>query len=286
MFRRKFLAIMPSFVALKVAEKQLLPPIQIAEMVTDFQTGRIISSANPSELRPAGSIIKLLIAVSLFESKRSAPMGKKLSMVVPASAFRASSEAWPGVRVGSHILCSTLILRMIESSDNFAANVLIENIGLPAINQTALEIGLGGTHLHGPFVTSVKRVPPRAFTTAQDCNRLLEVIVAGSRSKHNPARSQFFRALLETMTRQNDRRFLRPAMLGNILVADKTGELHGEINECAVINPFGKNPLLLSVLARGAFDVYADSRVYHDAVLTIKEKIAGVYLNSGYKPIQ
>jgi len=205
---------------------------------------RPLFALDPDKVLPAASVAKLLIAVASLETLNLGASG--------ASHNRLDRSQ------------SSALRKMILVSDNAAANELIGWLTVRRINDTAALLGLTSTHIGGLFIETERDVHASALTTATDCNKLLGYILMQSRSRDAFQRSAY-RSLIDLMIDQHDRRFF--GSLGRVIrVADKTGEIHGEINDVAIINPFQERPLIISMLAYGPFNVYENSVLYDAAV--------------------
>jgi len=220
-------------------------------------SGEVLVSEKPDMVLPAASVSKLLIAIALLDAiaaSNGEPPGQRLAKTkgrLSSGDIRALHD-------------------MIVISDNRAANALIARIGHRRINEMAKSLGLATLRIEGTFLEIRKPVAPKTFITARDGEILLRHICQRARDDASPLNPYSY--LVRCMSTQSDHRFLRFVLPDSIAVAEKTGEIHNELNDLAIIDPYGTNPVLFAVLARGTFDVHRDPRGYSFAVHGLVDK--------------
>jgi beta-lactamase class A len=232
--------------------------------------GLMLYEENTRRGFPAASLTKLLIALTAVSV-----MDLDSEITIGRLAYAAANRFLPSAHVGSRISLRKLLRYMISESDNFSANVLIGELGVVAINDCAGAMRLTVSGIHGPYYDTSAALTPRAFTTAQESNEVLRQMISRARSGSN--RSNRYLYLLECMLMQSDRRFIPYVSCRNVPVANKTGEIRDELNDSAIIDPFGPSPILFTVLAHGSFDVSRDVNRYNAAVLAVIAHVERVY---------
>lgn len=117
---------------------------------------------------------------------------------------------------------------MITISDNTAANMLLNLVGMQAINVTMHQMGLTSTWLERRFLDFEARKAGRDnWTTAGDMALLLSYLCTGMLPDHE--------RLLSMLLSQNDRTML-PAYWGEeVPFAHKTGELPGILHDAGIL---------------------------------------------------
>lgn len=237
--------------------------------------GSTLFAEHADQVFPAASISKLLVAIALMRDT-TALLGSDVSTAeVHLAAFSAANRFFPGARPGSHLPLALLLTQMIEQSDDFSANVLIEFLGRSRINASAEQLQLKALRVHGLFYDTSAPLTPRGYATARDCNKMLWHILLGARS--GCSKSIAYERLLAIMTKQVDRRFIPQAVPFGTQVANKTGEIHGELNDAAIIKPFAQDPVLFTILASGQFNVFGDQNAYKRAVLEVEYRTRRTY---------
>ena len=153
---------------------------QILRNGTDGETGLYLKQvggsvqANLQETRifePASSI-KILIGLHAMQQvDAGASLNQSVIMYAPGSGSCPSSTI-----TGTETM-SNAILQMLENSDNQRTKALITTFGFGAINQTAQNVGLAGTHLnHYPGCGG----PPANQFTLADAGQIYEGIADGT----------------------------------------------------------------------------------------------------------
>lgn len=249
-------------------------PLEYGILIQRYHGRRLLES-DADRAFPAASISKLLVAIAFLEQETSsADLGAETAEVT-FSAFSAINRFFPSALIGSRISAKLLITQMIEQSDDFSANVLIDHLGLPHINSIAKRINLSVLRVHGLFYDTTAPIAPRGYTTARDCNKMLRYILFSARAKSRL--SSGYEYLLNIMSRQSDRRFIPAAVPRGTEVANKTGEIHDELNDVAIIEPFTRDPVLFTILAHGHFSIFTDQDIYRRAVLAVQRHARSAY---------
>ena len=217
-------------------------------LVVPYQHGVSDVSINADAPLRAASIIKLLIAVAFIHN--NADFASRTYFVPPQAAVAESSY----LRSGSRVLGASLLQLMMSYSDNVAANVAILLEGARAINSFGNRIGLQSTHLHGLFQNEPDRLAEWASTSAKDICTMLRYIL--DRSRTASPEQQGMLMLLRFLVQQRDRRLVEAGLPMAIVVANKTGEVTGTLNDALILDPFGDAPVLVAVMATGVQDYY------------------------------
>jgi len=205
-------------------------PATVGVAIKNLESGETLAW-RAEERFPAASVIKISI---LVEALRQAEAGR-LQLDERIAVRKADLVGGFGVLkdLGSVEALSLLDLLtlMIIISDNTAANLCIERLGMGAVNAAMVSLGLAGTVLQRKMMD----MPARDrgldnFTTPADAARLLELVATDRVLTPKGSRHA-----LEIMARQqvNDRLpLLLPA---GVQVAHKTGELPGIRHDVGVL---------------------------------------------------
>jgi beta-lactamase class A len=122
-----------------------LPPlpdgVRWGVAVRDAATGEVLAAANPDLVLPSASVGKLLLLVAA--ARCDGDLLLRRDAVPPV----ADSGLWQHLRADALTLhdCAALVGAV---SDNLATNVLLEHVGLDAVQRVADELGLRATALH------------------------------------------------------------------------------------------------------------------------------------------
>jgi len=138
---------------------------------------------------------------------------------------------------------------MIAISDNTAANMLLDLIGMQAVNITMQQLGLTSTWLERRFIDFDARKSGRDnWTTAGDMALLLSYLCTELLPDHE--------RMLNMLLCQNDRTIL-PAYWGEeVPFAHKTGGLPGIIHDAGILYPphSPQTPFIIVVMTSDVAD--------------------------------
>lgn len=210
---------------------------------------------NADRVFSSASLIKLGVLYTLFVKQSSGEID-------PGECCEFSSlTAVEGgllhrTRSGARLRLDDLALLMVSVSDNTAANMLIERLGMDAINAEFKAIGLSSTVLGRKMLDfKAKKEGRDNFTTAGDMALLLETLHSGERLPQE-AKNR----MMEILSLQK----LNTKLPGLIPVLDvddveqflahKTGELPGNEHDVGIFFYSGKRPVVVSVLTEGLKD--------------------------------
>jgi len=150
------------------------------------------------------------------------------------------------VAPGSGYTARELLARMITVSDNIATNLLIERLGMAAINELTAALGFPGTVLRRYMADYAARARGQDnTTTAADMARIMELL----------ARQAIpgWRAMLRVLRAQQDREKIPDHLPAGLPIANKPGELPGLRADVALIASPG-GPLVMSIFLDGLAD--------------------------------
>jgi beta-lactamase class A len=220
------------------AEKRLDGVLGLS--VKDLKTGATLE-VRPDEVFPLASSIKLAV---LYELYRQADAGKiDLAQVTRPPLPRVKGG---GVlqELGEKVSLTwrDLAVLMMGWSDNEATNVLIDRVGMAAVNKRLEdELGLGHTRLRRRMMDlEAARRGDENVGTPSEMRRLVEVVYEGRGL--SPAAARDIRAVLAT---PKDSPFRDPLPEG-VAVLDKPGELEGVRCVTAVVDLAGR-PYAVSI---------------------------------------
>lgn len=212
----------------------------------DATAPRELVSLNPDIRFPAASLAKLPI---LVEVARQVEFGllswDTRYALAPCSHVESSgvlADLSPTLQPTLHDLAHL----MIAVSDNAASNVLLNLVGMKAVNEIMQQLGLQATRIERRFMDfSARQAGLENWTTAGDMALLLSFFCVDLL----PGRDEMLKMLL----RQNDNSSV-PAYWGEeILYAHKTGELADVLHDAGILTPpypqpSPKTPLIIVVM--------------------------------------
>jgi beta-lactamase class A len=238
---------------------------RLGVVAIDTGTGRQVAW-RAGERFAFASTNKVFIAAALLARSSDADLDTvvhydRADLVAHAPETERSVETGMTVRA--------LLDAMLRSSDNTAANLLVERLGGPSEVQRFLRD-------LGDRVTNVDRMEP-------DLNQAVPGDVRDTTTPEQFA-VDLRAVLLGPVLDQSDRRTVREAMLGNTTgdatiragvdpawsVADKTGTgSYGVRNDIGIVDPPGRSPIVVVVMtSRGAADAEPDDALVGAATRT------------------
>jgi beta-lactamase class A len=234
---------------------------------------------NAVESYPAASTIKLPI---LYEVFRQAGEGRFLlgdARVLGAADVVPGSGILKDLTPGLALTVRDLATLMIVISDNTATNMLIDLVGLEAVNASAAGLGLQGTRLAFKLFRAPDG-PPRNVSTPRDLGLLMTMIA--TREVLTPQACDEMLAILgrqhftDLITRRLPEYdgFLEADKTPVVLVASKSGSIRGTRNDVGLVRAHG-HTYVLAMMSRDC----KDPRFYHDneAALLLPDVSAAVY---------
>ena len=178
----------------------------------------------------SASIIKLAILGTLLDQAQSGVLSLDDSVTVDPSDVVGGTGVIQTSGAGGSYTYRQLAAYMIQDSDNIATNLIIDAVGMPAVNEYARGIGLMQTVLNRrmmEFSTDVEN-----YTSANDVARMLQLIYQGKLV--SPDASEF---ALDLLKGQHDGAGLLEGLPAGSVFAHKTGTLDGVFNDGASCLP-------------------------------------------------
>ncbi|QBD79500.1 serine hydrolase [Ktedonosporobacter rubrisoli] len=202
-------------------------------------------SINPNTLYPAASLVKVPILLEVARQVASGRLSWEEGHAVPEAARATSAGVLADLSAELRLSVHDLAHLMITISDNTAANVLLDLVGMDAVNATMQELGLPSIRLERHFMDLEARAAGRDnWATAGDMARLFAYLC----TPEVPEREHIIDFLLQ----QNDTTIL-PAYWGeDIPFAHKTGGLAGIIHDAGILFPQQKPDMPLIIVAMTA----------------------------------
>ncbi len=195
-------------------------------------------SYRPHEIFSSASVIKLLIAVGAMRRIDGAS-GLEQRLKIAPDEIVGGSETFGTARPDQPATVRRLLTAMIQQSDNTAANVLLDWLGMPNLNALAAELDLEQTRFERHFMSFRARAAGLDNrTSAADMATLARAIALEPR----------YRFVYELMLGQEDRETIPAGIARSVPIANKTGDLDGVRNDVAIVGkpPHGYVLVLLS----------------------------------------
>jgi beta-lactamase class A len=202
----------------------------LSAQVVDLQTGAS-ASVDAERAIPAASLFKLPILVEVLAEEDAGQLDPGRLLEIRAEDWTDGSGVLQA-RVGDRLSVRELTRLMIQESDNIAALVLLDVVGVPRVNATAERLGLSETHLvdHRAGVGAGNSERGDHTTSAADMARLWVGMASGRLV--NQRVSEAALALLELKQASN---WLGDELPFWVKVAHKWGDLPQARNDAGVV---------------------------------------------------
>lgn len=105
--------------------------------VVDADTGQELLSEQPDRVRPTASVVKVLVLAALARAIEAGDVAEDEVLRRDATPPVADSGLWHLMGVDALPVADVALL-VASVSDNWATNVLVERLGLDAVNDTGL----------------------------------------------------------------------------------------------------------------------------------------------------
>jgi beta-lactamase class A len=216
--------------------------------IVDLTDDRAILK-NADHVFPTASSIKIAILLELYRQEqqvRGGTPGKaKLDDVYTfeAKSLVDGSQIMTGLTPGVTRLTNRDLAQFtVAVSDNAAANVLIDRVGMQNVNATLRNLGLTRTMLRRKMMDiAAARRGDENVSTPQEMTRLLEAIYQGKALD-----KEFTDALMKQLTTKKES-YIPRELPSDVPVANKPGDLDGVRTDSGIV--FAKNrPFAISVM--------------------------------------
>jgi len=233
-----------------------------AEVAVAYRTldGRAELLINPDKSLHAASTMKVPVMIELYRQARAGtrsldePLAirNEFRSIVDGSPYTLSvaddSDKEVYAAIGRTLTLAQLCEAMITVSSNFAANLLIETLGVQKIRDTMTALGAGGVQvLRGVEDEKAFAKGLNNTTTARGLLELLDRIAHG-----RAVDAESDRAMVEILKRQQFNDAIPAGLPPGTPVAHKTGNITRIHHDAAIV--YGPNPYVLVLLVRGIED--------------------------------
>jgi len=235
--------------------------------ILDLTDGRILLR-NADRVFPTASSIKIAVLLELYRQDQEARTGIKgkaklddIYIFDPKNLVedsRIMAGLTPGV---TRITNRDLAQFMVAVSDNAAANILIDHVGMQNVNATLRSLGLTKTMLRRKMIDiAAARRGDENVSTPQEMARLLEMIY--KEKVLNKEMTTDFIKQLSTLKQS----YIPRLLPDNVQIANKPGELEAVRNDVGIV--FASNrPFVISVMTAYDRDEKAAERAISKVAL-------------------
>jgi len=204
-------------------------------------------SLNKDKAFPSASLAKVPIMTAVFKAAGEGRINLNNTLQLKGSQKVNGSGVLKQMPAGSELSVARLVEYMIIESDNTAANILINLLGMDYLNDFFKEAGLKRTNLSRKMMDfRFRRNGIENYTTSEDLAYLLEEVYRGRIINKNVSRR-----CLEILKRQNINDRIPAKLPANVIVAHKTGLERNVCHDAGIVFT-GKGNFLICILTKNA----------------------------------
>ena len=232
--------------SVRQAIEQVTAPYGQAVSVTYLPVGTPagIVSVNGSTQHASASMIKLVVLATLFDKVAAGEIDLAAQVEVKVSDIVSGTGTVQDDGPGTYEL-RELARRMIADSDNTATNVIVDLIGMDAVNEEASKLGLTGTAMARKMMDVVAADQGmRNRMTSDDAATVLNLIATGKL-----VNEQMSELAMSFLLQQTINAGITDAIPAGVQVAHKTGELNQAEHDGGVV--LAAHPYVLVVMTEG-----------------------------------
>jgi len=201
---------------------------------------------NEHRALPSASLIKLPILAAFWQAVEAGRLDPAERVSVPAEARAEGTGVLKALAPGLQPTWSDLATLMITVSDNVATNLVIDRLGMDAIQAWIDKAGLAETRLERRMMDRAAMSAGQGnWTSAADMETLLSAIAAGT-CVSSEASGQMRRALEAQQIQDR----LPRRLADGVRVANKTGNFTDVIHDAGIVTWLG-GTLVIAVLTQG-----------------------------------
>lgn len=251
--------------------------IAVAYRTLDGQSELFIDGDKPFH---AASTMKVPVMIELFRQARSHQLSlddtltirNEFRSIVDGSPYKLSegddSDSQVYAALGKSMTLRQLCDLMITVSSNFAANLLIEKLGVESIRRTITSLGADGMQvLRGVEDQKAFDKGMNNTTTARGLLVLLDRLAHGT-----AVEASVDAEMIEILKRQKFNDAIPAGLPPGTAVAHKTGNITRIHHDAAIV--FGPRPYVLVLLVRGIEDQKKSAALMADLSRAVYEATA------------
>jgi len=236
--------------------------------ILDLTDGRIFFY-NADRVFPAASSIKIAVLVELYRQEQETRTGAKNKAKLDdiytfdSKNLVEDSQIMAGLTAGvTRVTNRDLAQFMVAVSDNTAANILIDRVGMQNVNATLRSLGLTKTKLRRKMMdVAAARRGDENVATPQEMARLLEMIYNG-KALGKPLTDELIKQL-KTLKKDSYLSYELPAA---VEIADKPGTLEAVRTDSGIVFTANR-PFAISVMTAYDRDERAAERAISEVAL-------------------
>jgi beta-lactamase class A len=197
---------------------------RMAASVVDLQSGAA-SVLDAERAYPAASLFKLPVLISVLAEEDAGRLDPERTLEIQQRDWTDGSGVLQA-RVGERLSVRELTRLMIQESDNIAALVLLDVLGVPRVNALAAQLGLRSTRL----VDHRAGEPGDHTTSAADMALLFQMLATGSAVSQHVSEGA-----LQLLESRQTVAWLSDGLPFWVKVAHKWGDLPDARNDAGIV---------------------------------------------------
>lgn len=220
--------------------------MRVCVRAIDLNTGTSVEVRGDEQMVSA-SMIKLLIAESFLRQVAAGTYSLDGTYVLAGTDIVGGTGSLQGYGAGAEVTYRDLVFKMISESDNVATNVLIDALGMEAINKEAASLGLKASQVNRRMMDmDAAAAGTENYTSANDVALLLRQVY--DKTFVNAEMSEF---MLQALEAQEDTECISQGLPAGVVFAHKTGTLGTVRHDGGIVDVGGKRPFVLVTLCGG-----------------------------------
>lgn len=202
------------------------------------------------EIFKSASCIKIAIMIELYRRVDAGELSLDQAYVLKQEDKVPGSGVLQELHAGIELTLRDVCYLMMSISDNPATNILIDHVGMDAINSTMRELGMKESRLGRPM----RGRPANAdedenLATAAEFAHLVNTILEGT-----AASAESCMGMMEMMQLQSNSRRIGRFVPEGTVWGSKTGSYDTVVNDCGYVQT-ADGPLVVAVFSEDVADV-------------------------------
>lgn len=215
---------------LKIELKEIIEKYDadIAVLVKNFSSDEVLFNYNGEKVYSSASIIKIPIMIEALSKADNL----EIPLLSQIKIKDSDKVAFSIIAEQNLTECTflELITWMIISSDNTAANVLIDLLGIDKINDRINSLGMQNTKLQRKMMDfEVIKENKNNYTSLEDILIIMEGLYKGE-----VINKEISKIAIDIMKSQRDNNMLKRYIKEKVVLANKTGELENLNNDVGI----------------------------------------------------
>ncbi|MBQ9067468.1 MAG: serine hydrolase, partial [Eggerthellaceae bacterium] len=217
--------------------------MKVAVTVVDLETGDRASLGGDQKM-VAASMIKLAIAAAFMDRVEMGNYALDQTYILQESDIVGGTGTLGGMGAGASVTYRELLDRMIDVSDNTAANILTNAVGMDAMNAKAAALGLSSTEQNRLMMDEAAvAAGVENYTSTDDLASLLTMIYRGQLVSPDASAE-----ILHALEGQQDNAGIAQG-LPDVVFAHKTGTLGTARNDAGIVE--AGRPFVIAIMCGG-----------------------------------